>query len=107
MGGTGGGVGGEGGFGGVDVVWVGCGGRQHGPRQVLYFSLSLDVFSPEHFIWSQSKHAVHCTAVDVTFLVQILQGQRSEVGPGLDSIPALSKSSRRRHAGKYVLSFVR
>jgi hypothetical protein len=102
-----GGVGGEGGFTGGGVDWVGRVGRQHGPRQVLCFSLSLDVLSPEHFICSQSKHAVHCTAVDVTFLVQILQGQRLEVGPGLDSIPALSKSSRRRHAGKCVLSFVR
>ncbi len=81
--------------------------RQHGPRQFLYLSLSFDVLSPEHLMCSQCEHAVHWTDVDVTFFVQTLQGQKLVVGPGLDSIPALSRSSRRRHAGRYVLSFVR
>ncbi len=77
--------------------WVGV--VQHGPVQCLNFFLSFDVLKPEHLTWSQFSHFEHWIDIAATLLVQMEQYQTRLSGPGFCSMPAISKSSRIRHAG--------
>lgn len=91
---------GEGGRGGGG--WGGDDGRggllgvQQGPVHCVNLFLSLAFLSLLHLMCSHCKQLEHCTEVAFTGMLQTEQGQ----GPGFGSMPAISKSSLIRLAGR-------
>ena len=85
-------------------VGVGLGVRcvQQGPVHDVNFLRSFEDLSCEHLTWIQPLQVLHSTHVVMILFVHTAQNQ---AGPGFCSIPAISKSSRIRHAG-LVLLFV-